>query len=69
MTSIEKWTYANLNSGEGWSNQTFETKSEAIEQAKIFKEELLKQGYDVYIVVGQVLDYLGTSYVENQEKI
>ncbi|WP_144509917.1 hypothetical protein [Bacillus sp. FJAT-22090] len=63
MSNNGKWTFANLD-GRGWSEQSFETKEQAISEAKRLYQ------YKDHVVVGQIVEYLGAGeYIENQEWI
>lgn len=57
-----QWTYANLNTS-GWSNLAYDTKEEAIQQAK---KEFKDNGC---IVVGQLKKFISSYHPENQEYV
>lgn len=63
MINLEdKWTYADLNTS-GWSNPAYDTKEEAIQQAK---KEFKNNGC---IVIGQLKKFIDSYHPENQEYV
>lgn len=59
-----QWTFANLN-GRGWIHPTFTEKEDAIAEAR----KVYPKKDTPYITIGQLKEYHGTFYVENQEYI
>lgn len=62
MNSDGRWTYADMN-GRGWCEPNFETKEEAIEEAKKVYP------FSEYVLIGQIEFFHGEEYIENQERV
>lgn len=59
-----QWTFADLNSS-GWVHPTFLEKEDAIAECK----RVYGKRTGTYLVIGQLKEFCGTFYVENQELV